>query len=149
MGDMEVWTSFPLKTEATKARDFPGLFCFITMAWGGGLRPHNASRAAAQNAHPFFAAAITSVPAQATANYPFFFRAENRVPVIPISLRNGFLPLAPAVRYGFSTLAALRIGCVCCRTLAGLGLSCVCCRSLAGLGLGCVCCRTLLSVEGT
>src|SRR5947199_10081804 len=30
----------------------------------------------------------------------------------PISLRNRFLALAPAVRYGVSNLAALRLGCV-------------------------------------
>jgi hypothetical protein len=37
---------------------------------------------------------------------PLFLR-ENRVSLVPISLRNGFLALAPAVRYGVSNLAAL------------------------------------------
>src|SRR6516165_1556955 len=52
-----------------------------------------------------------------TAKLSLLFLRENRVPVIPISLRNRFLALAPAVRYGVSNLAALRLGCVYCCTL--------------------------------
>ena len=46
------------------------------------------------------------------AKLSLLFPRENRVPVVPISLRNRFLALAPAVGYGVSNLAALRLGCV-------------------------------------
>jgi hypothetical protein len=47
-----------------------------------------------------------------TAELSLLFLRENRVPVIPISLRNRFLALAPVVRYGVSNLAVLSLGCV-------------------------------------